>query len=85
MNLLQEASTDVIIVSNKFLFKDEIVAEVEKHLSRKCNMIDITNFQTINIIQRMDDLLEKDTFSVRDADHAVFILFDEEQPQLYMF
>ena len=78
MNLLQETSTDIIIVSNEFLFKNDIVTEVEKHLSRRCNLIDITNLQSINIIQRMVyGLLEKDAFSVRDADHAVFSLLSE--------
>ena len=49
MNQLQEISTDVLIVSNEFLFKSDIVTEVEKHLSRQCNIIDITKLQTINI------------------------------------
>ncbi|XP_065893673.1 tetratricopeptide repeat protein 28-like [Dysidea avara] len=78
MNQLQETSTDIIIVSYDFLFKNNIVTEVEKHLSRGCNLIDVTNLHTINIKQRMVyALLEKDTFSVRDSDHVVFTLLSE--------
>jgi len=78
MNQLQEASSDIIIVSNEFLFKKDIATEVEKQLSRGCNLIDITNLQTINIKQRMVyTLLEKGTFSVRDVDHVVFTLLSE--------
>jgi len=78
INQLQEASTDIIIVSHELLFKADIVAEVEKQLSRKCNLIEVTNLQTVNAIQRMVyGLLEENTFSVRDADHTVFTLLCE--------
>jgi len=78
MRQLQEASTDIIIVSNEFLFKDDIVTEVDKNLTRGCNLIDVTNLQPMNIIQRMVyGLLEKDSFAIRDADHIVFTLLSE--------
>jgi len=78
MKQLQEASTDIIIVSNVFLFKDDIVTEIDKNLTRGCNLIDVTNLQPMNIIQRMVyGLLEKDSFSIRDVDHIVFTLLSE--------
>ncbi|XP_065920020.1 uncharacterized protein [Dysidea avara] len=78
MKQLQEASTDIIIVSNEFLFKDDIVTGIDKNLTRGCNLIDVTNLQAMSIIQRMVyGLLEKDSFSIRDADHIVFTLLSE--------
>ena len=75
---LQEASTDIIIVSNEFLFKDDIVAEIDKNLTRGCNVVDVTNLEPMSIIQRMVyGLLEKDRFSITDADHIVFTLLSE--------
>ena len=73
-NQLLEASTDVIIISNK----KDIVKEVENNLSRGCNLIDIANLQTINVKQRMVyGLLENNTFSIKDADHVVFTVLSE--------
>ena len=78
MKQLQEASTDIIIVSNEFLFKDDIVTEIDKNLTMGCNLIDVTNLQPMSIIQRIEyGLLEKDSFSIRDADHIVFTLLSE--------
>ena len=75
---LQEASTDIIIVSNEFLFKDDIVTEIDRNLTRGCNLIDVTNLQPMSIIQRMVyGLLERDSFSIRDADHIIFTLLSE--------
>ena len=75
---LQEASTDIIIVSNEFLFKNDIVTEIDKNLTRGCNLVDVTNLEPMSIIQRMVyGLLEKDSFSIRDADHIVFTLLSE--------
>ena len=75
---LKEASTDIIIVSNEFLFKNDIVSEIDKNLTRGCNVVDVTNLELMSIIQRMVyGLLEKDSFSIRDADHIVFTLLSE--------
>ena len=78
MKQLQEISTDIIVVSNKFLFKNDIVIEVDENLTRGCNLIDVTNLQPMNIVQRMVyGLLEEGNFSMRDADHIVFTLLSE--------
>jgi len=75
MKQLQETSTDIIIVSNESLFKDDIVIEIDKNLTRGCNLIDVTNLQPMSIIQRIVyGLLEKDSFSIRDV---VFTLLSE--------
>ena len=77
-NQLLEASTNIIIISNEFLYKKDIVKEIENNLSRGCKLIDIANLQTINVKQRMVyGLLENNTFSIKDADHVVFTVLSE--------
>jgi len=50
MEQLQEASTDIIIVANKLLFKNDVVDDIDQYLNRRC---DVTDLQPMSIIQRM--------------------------------
>ena len=78
MKEMKDASTDIIIVSNELFCKEEIVKYFDKHFSRGCNIIEVTNLQPISIMQRMVyGLLEKNNFVARDADHIVFTLLSE--------
>ena len=68
MEPLKEASTDIIIVSNEFLIREDIVSEIDQHLNRGCNLIDVTNLQPMSIIQRMVcGLFEKSIIKGDDA------------------
>ena len=70
---LQEASTDIIIVSNEFLFKNDIIAEIDKKLTRGCNIVDVTNLKPKNATQRMVyGLLEKKSFKPCSDDREAF-------------
>ena len=78
MREMKDASTDIIIVSNEVFCKEAIAKDFEKHFSRGCNIIEVTNLPLISIIQRLVyRLLEKNSFVARDADHIVFTLLSE--------
>ena len=78
MRELENASMDIIIVSNELFCKEEITKDFDNHFSRGCNIIEVTNLQHISIMQRIVyGLLEKNSFVVRDADHIVFTLLSE--------
>ena len=78
MREMKDASTDIIVVSNKLFCKEEIAKDFDKHLSRGCNIIEVTSLQPISIMQRIVyALLEKNSFVARDADHIVFTLLGE--------
>ena len=78
MKEIKDASTDIIIVSNELFCKEEIAKQFDKHFSRGCNIIEVTNLQPISIMQRIVyGLLEKNNFVARDADHIVFTLLSE--------
>ena len=75
---MKDASTDIIVVSNEPLCKEEIAKDFDKHFSRGCNIIEVTSLQPISITQRIVyALLEKNNFVARDADHIVFTLLSE--------
>ena len=50
---------------------------IDKILTRGCNVVDVTNLELMNIIQRMVYGLLEDNFSIRDAGHIVFTLLSE--------
>ena len=78
MREMKDASTDIIVVSNKLFCKEEIAKDFDKHFSRGCNIIEVTSLQPISIMQRIVyALLEKNSFVARDADHIVFTLLSE--------
>ena len=78
MREMKDASTDIIIVSNEVFCKEAIAKDFDKHFSRGCNIIEVTNLPLISIIQRLVyRLLEKNSFVARDADHIVFTLLSE--------
>ena len=78
MREMKDASTDIIVVSNKLLCKEEMAKDFDKHFGRGCNIIEVTNLQPISIMQRMVyGLLKKNSFVARDADHIVFTLLSE--------
>ena len=78
MREMKDASTDIIVVSNELLCKEEIVKNFDKHFSRGCSIIEVTSLQPISIMQRIVyALLEKNSFVARDADHIVFTLLSE--------
>ena len=78
MREMKDASTDIIVVSNELLCKEEMAKNFDKHLSRGCNIIEVTSLQPISIMQRIVyALLEKNSFVARDADHIVFTLLSE--------
>ena len=78
MREMKDASTDIIVVSNELFCKEEIAKDFDKHLSRGCNIIEVTSLQPISIMQRIVyALLEKNSFVARDADHIVFTLLSE--------
>ena len=70
---MKDASTDIIVVSNKVFCKDEIAKDLSKKLGRGCNIINVTNLESINIKQRiLFSLLEKNDFVAEESDHVVF-------------
>ena len=78
MREMNNASTDIIVVSNELFCKEEIAEHFHKILIRGCNIIEVTNLQHISIMQRMVyGLLEKNSFVARDAGHIVFTLLSE--------
>ena len=78
MKEIKDASTDIIVVSNELLCKEEMAKDFDKHFSRGCNIIEVTSLQPISIMQRIVyALLEKNSFVTRDADHIVFTLLSE--------
>ena len=78
MREMKDASTDIIVVSNELLCKEEMAKDFDKHFSRGCNIIEVTSLQPISIMQRIVyALLEKNSFVARDADHIVFTLLSE--------
>ena len=78
MTELKDASTDIIVVSNELLCKEQMAKDFDKHFSRGCNIIEVTSLQPISIMQRIVyALLEKNSFVARDADHIVFTLLSE--------
>ena len=75
---MKDASTDIIVVSNELLCKEEVAKEFDKYFNRGCNIIEVGNLQPIGILQRIVyGLLEKNSFVIRDADHIVFTLLSE--------
>ena len=50
---------------------------IDKILTRGCNVVDVTNLEPMNIIQRMVYGLLEDSFSIRDTGHIVFTLLSE--------
>ena len=40
---MKDASTDIIVVSNELLCKEEMVKDFDKHFSRGCNIIEVTS------------------------------------------
>ena len=78
MREMKDASTDIIVVSNEPLCKEEMAKDFNKYFSRGCNIIEVTSLQPISIMQRIVyALLEKNSFVARDADHIVFTLLSE--------
>ena len=78
MTEMQDASTDIIVVSNELLCKEEMAKDFNKNFNRGCNIIEVTSLQPISIMQRIVyALLEKNSFIARDADHIVFTLLSE--------
>ena len=78
MREMKDASTDIIVVSNELLCKEEMAIDFDKHFSRGCNIIEVTSLLPISIMQRIVyALLEKNSFVARDADHIVFTLLSE--------
>ena len=74
MTEMKDAITDIIIVSNALVCieKKEIAEYIKKHLNRDCNVINVTNLESMRILQRiMYGLLEKDNFIASDDDRAV--------------
>ena len=75
---LKDASTDIIVVSNELLCKEEMAKDFNKNFNRGCNIIEVTSLHPISIMQRIVyALLEKNSFVARDADHIVFTLLSE--------
>ena len=75
---LKDASTDIIVVSNELLCKEEMAKDFNKNFNRGCNIIEVASLHPISIMQRMVyALLEKNSFVARDADHNVFTLLSE--------
>ena len=80
MREMKDPATDIIIVSNELLCieKKEIAHYLKKRLNRECNVIEVTNLESMQILQRiLYGLLEKNSFVARDADHIVFTLLSE--------
>jgi len=75
MNQLQEPSTDIIIVSNKFC---DIATKIDRKFTRGCNLINVTKLTPINSVQRMVyGLLKKRSYIPSDGDRNAFIYFSE--------
>ena len=78
MREMKDTSTDIIVVTNELFCKEEIAKDFKKYLDRACNIIEVTNLESINIKQRiLFGLLEKNDFVAEESDHIVFTLLSE--------
>ena len=81
MKQLNEASTDIIIVSNEI--KDDIVNVIHKNLTRGCDLIDVTNLHPTDSKQRMVyGLFENHAHSPSDDDRNAFAIFSEDSKNI---
>ena len=78
MNEMKSTSLDIIIVSNELSCKEKVADYFSTHINRGCNIIEVTDLDSISIKQRiLYGLFKKDSFIATDSDRAVFTLLSE--------